>query len=306
MSDLDSPKYKNDTAARRHLEAVRWPNGPVCPHCGVFDRASSIKGGRDGLYFCNECRKQYTVTVGTLFEHSKVPLHKWLLANHLICSSKKGISAHQLHRMLGVTYKTAWFMAHRIREAMNGNNPGPMGGKAKIVEADATYFGNPGYEFTNGEGWNKKQGGGDSSRIHTVVERGGRARSKVVKDLRTETIRSVLVTEVDRQSTLMTDEAGIYKTIGKEFRKHRKVNHSKKEYVRTSAYTNTVEGYFSIFKRGMNGVYQHCGEQHLQRYLHEFDFRYSNRKITDAERANEALKGIEGKRMTYKRPQVGR
>lgn len=306
MSDLDSPKYKNDDAARRHLEAVRWPNGPVCPHCGVFDRASAIQGGREGLYFCGECRKQYTVTVGTVFERSKVPLHKWLLAMHLLCSSKKGISSHQLHRMLGVTYKTAWFMAHRIREAMSGGNPGPMGGKAKIVEADATIYGNPGYEFTNGLGWNKKMGGGDSSRIHTVVERGGRARSKVVKDLRTETVRSVLVSEVDRQSTLMTDEAGIYKTIGKEFRKHRKVNHTKKEYVRASAYTNTVEGYFSIFKRGMNGVYQHCGEQHLQRYLHEFDFRYSNRKVTDAERTTEALKGIGGKRLTYKRPQVGR
>jgi transposase-like protein len=231
MALLDNPIFTDEEKAREYLEAVRWPDGPFCPHCGTTDKITKLGGKkhRPGLHQCNNCRGHFTVTVGTVYERSKVPLTKWLLATYLLSSSKKGMSAHQIHRTIGVTYKTAWFMCHRIREAMSGSNPGPMGGKAKIVEADATYFGNPGYEFTNNKGWSLKMGGGDSSRIHTAVERGGRVRSKVVKDLTTETVRNALVTEVDRQSTLMTDEAGIYKTIGKEFRKHRKVNHSKKE-----------------------------------------------------------------------------
>jgi transposase-like protein len=267
MFDLTNPIYSNQNAARRHLEAVRWPDGPICPHCGSVDHASPIKGGRAGLYFCGDCRKQFTVTVGTVFERSKVPLHKWLLATHLLTSSKKGMSAHQLHRMLGVTYKTAWFMAHRIREAMDDSNSGPLGGEGQTVEADATFYGPRGYELTNSEGWVEKQGAGNKSRIHTTVERGGRVRSKVVKDLTVKRLRHALVTNVDRKSTLMTDDAGVYRTIGKEFKKHHAITHSKKQYVTGGVSTNVVEGYFSIFKRGMRGIYQHCGEQHLQRYL---------------------------------------
>lgn len=303
MSNLQNPIFTDEDKAREFLEATRWPNGPYCPHCGAVDGITKLGGEkhRPGLHQCNHCRGHFTVTVGTVYERSKVPLTKWLLATYLLTSSKKGISAHQIHRTLGVTYKTAWFMCHRIREGMNGSNPGPLGGEGKTVEADATFYGQPGYEFLTGEGWAKKQGPGDRARIHTVVERGGRVRSKVVKDLTVKTINEALVTDVDSKSTLMTDDAGVYKTVGKRFSKHESVNHSAKEYVRGNVSTNVVEGYFALFKRGMRGVYQHCGEQHLQRYLNEFDFRYSNRKVTDSERATIALEGIAGKRLTYRR-----
>lgn len=305
MSDISAPRYNNKTAARKYLERVRWPDGPVCPHCGSVNNANRIKGksARPGLWFCADCRKQFTVTVGTLFERSKIPLNKWVLATHLMCASKKGISAHQLHRMLGVTYKTAWFMAHRIREAMKDDGT-PLGGKGKTVEADETYWGgqraNADYKFISGRGWVGKSGPRHKWKVLSLVERGGRARSVVVKDLKAKTIRGHLVTNIDRQSDLMTDEAPIYTKVGKEFASHGRINHSLGEYRRGEASTNTIEGFFSIFKRGMKGVYQHCGEQHLHRYLAEFDYRYSSRKITDAERAELALKGIEGKRLTYR------
>lgn len=304
MSELNAPRFNKEPAARRYLERVRWPDGPVCPHCGGMERAHRIKGkgARRGLWFCGHCRKQFTVTVGTVFERSKIPLHKWLLATHLLCASKKGMSSHQLHRMLGVTYKTAWFMTHRIREAMRDLTPSPMGGKAKIVESDETYFGPRGYDFTTGYGWQPKAGAGDKYKIMSLVERGGRARSFHIPDMTSRTIRQNLVANVMRESTLMTDEAGHYKMVGREYRKHRRVHHTKGEYVRGSAHTNTVESFFSLFKRGMRGTYQHCGEKHLQRYLHEFDFRHSYRHVDDPTRALAALKGIEGKRLTYRRP----
>jgi transposase-like protein len=304
MSDLHDPIFTNETKAREYLEAIRWPKGPVCPHCGVLEKASAVKGGREGLYFCNACRKQYTVTVGTVYERSKIALTKWLLATYLLSSSKKGMSAHQLHRMLGVTYKTAWFMAHRIREAMGESDPEPMGGKGKVVEADETYIGNSGYEFHNNKGWQMKRGTGDKKKVVTLVERGGRARSIMAEKLSAKTVRDHLVTNVDRNTNLMTDESNLYKGVGKEFKRHHTVNHKKGEYAKGFVTTNTVEGYFSIFKRGMIGTYQHCGEQHLQRYLNEFDFRYSNRKISDKERAVEAVKGAEGKRLMYRRSRL--
>ena len=261
------------------------------------------KSHRPGLYKCRSCRKPFTVTVGTVFERSKAPLHKWVLATHLLAASKKGMSAHQLHRMLGVTYKTAWFMAHSIREAMMDDSPEPMGGFRKYVEADETLYGQRGYVFDNDEGWKPKAGPGDMYRILALVERGGQARSFHVKDGTAKTIRKKLVENIDRESTLMTDEAGAYKKVGQEFRRHRRVNHSKKEWSRgLTASTNTIEGYFSLFKRGMNGVYQHCGEKHLQRYLNEFDFRYTHRKVDDSTRAEIALEQIGGKRLTYRRP----
>ncbi len=304
MTDLHNPIFTDDTEARKYLESVRWPEGPVCPHCGVVEKASAVKGGRDGLYFCNACRKQYTVTVGTVYERSKIGLSKWLLATYLLSSSKKGMSAHQLHRMLGVTYKTAWFMAHRIREAMTDSDPGPMGGKGEIVEADETYLGSSGYQFVNDKGWQMKKGVGDKKKVVTLVERGGRARSIMAEDMTGKVVRDFLVTNADRKSVLMTDESPLYKSVGKEFIRHFTVNHAKGEYAKGFVTTNTVEGYFSIFKRGMIGTYQHCGEQHLQRYLTEFDFRYSNRKISDAERAEQAVKGAEGKRLMYRRSRL--
>ena len=293
-------RFRDEAAARRHLEALQWPDGPVCPHCGVLDRASAISGGRKGLWFCNACRSQYSVTVGTVFERSKVPLHTWLYANHLLCSSKKGISSHQLARMLGVTYKTAWFMAHRIREAMAPveGQQGPLGGEGKIVEADETFTGQ-----RDGTTWMEKRGGRHKIAVLALVERKGKVRSfKLGGHPSKEEIQNIVRANVDRKTHVMTDEARHYHSdLGM---KHSTVHHASGEYVRGSVSTNTVEGVFSVFKRGMIGTYQHCGEQHLQRYLNEFDFRYNNRValgIGDEGRADNALKGIVGKRLTYRR-----
>lgn len=291
-------RFTDDDAAREHLEAIRWPEGAFCPHCGAVDRQSKLEGKshRPGLYFCGHCRKQYTVTVGTVFERSKVALHKWVLATHLLCSSKKGMSAHQLHRTLGVTYKTAWFMAHRIREAMNIAPNGPLGAGGGTVEADETYWGNN----------NKKRpgarGGAHKMKVFSLVERDGDVRSFHVPNVTAKTLREVLTNQVSKEAHLMTDDAGQYKKTGKKFVSHEVVNHSAGEYSRGYAHTNTIEGFFSILKRGLVGVYHHVGEQHLQRYVHEFDFRYNNRKGSDSERSDNALKGITGKRLTYRRP----
>lgn len=295
MTDITNPIFNDEKAARDHLEALRWANGRYCPHCGESERTSPVKGKshRPGLYYCNSCARQFTVTVGTLFERSKIPLHKWTLAFHLMCASKKGISAHQLHRMLGITYKSAWFMAHRIREAMRDLNPGPMGGDNQVVEADESYVG--------GKAKNKKYGPPPKKEaVFSLLERDGRVRSFHVPAVTAKTLRPIIVTQVSRKSYLMTDEAGVYKKVGKEFKGHGTVNHSIEEYVRgTFWHTNTIEGYFSIMKRGINGVYQHVSQQHLKRYLGEFDFRYNHRKLSDTERTAEALRGIGGKRLMY-------
>ncbi len=302
MTDLTAIYFKSEPAARKQLEKVRWPDGPVCPHCGTMEKITKLKGKshRPGLYKCNSCSGHFTVTVGTLFERSKIPLHKWFMASYLLCSSKKGCSSHQLHRMLGVTYKTAWFMAHRIRAAMRDANPEPMGGGGKAVEADETYFGGrKRRSMRRPDG--KQYGLGDKMKIVALVERGGRARSFHVDHVDSKTIRNILVKNVQRDSVLMTDEAKQYRVVGKEYAGHKRVYHSIYEYVRGEAHTNTIEGFFSIFKRGMKGVYQHCSEGHLHRYLSEFDFRYNTRDLEDTERAAKALQGIEGKRLTYRR-----
>lgn len=306
-ADLTNPIFTDETAARAHFEASRWPDGPVCPHCGAIDSATQLKGKstRPGVYKCRECEKPFSAMVGTVFERSHIPLHKWLLAMHLLCSSKKGISSHQLHRMLGVTYKTAWFMAHRIRESMKDINPGPLGGEGKVIEADETYIGPSRSIYSNEKGWHRESGLSSKSKVISLVERGGKARSLKVERMTAENVRSFVVTNVSRASTLHTDEANYYPRIGREFAKHETVNHSEKEYARGSVTTNTVEGFFSIFKRGMRGVYQHCSDKHLQRYLNEFDFRYSNRialGVNDSERAAKALEGVAGKRLTYRQP----
>ena len=299
-ADLTNPVFQDESKAREWLEACRWPNGPVCPHCGtVGDRIAKLEGKahRPGLYQCYECHSQFSVTVGTLYERSHIPLHKWLLATHLMTASKKGISAHQLHRMLGITYKSAWFMAHRIREAMTDKPTTPMGSGGGTVEADETYIGRkPGRKLGKGSG--------HKMAVMSLVERGGAVRSFHVDDVKGKTIAKVLGRNVSPEAHLRTDEWTIYKGLGWNFASHESVNHSKDEYVRGNVHTNTIEGYFSIFKRGMKGVYQHCSEQHLHRYLAEFDFRYSNRAalgVSDTERAEKALKGIVGKRLTYRR-----
>lgn len=304
MTDLTSPIFTNEDKAREHLEAIRWPSGPVCPFCGSLE--AKPLGGKSmgpGWYHCNDCRDKFTVRVGTVYERSKIALHKWLLATHLVCASKKGMSAHQLHRMLGITYKSAWFMLHRIREAMRDDAPGPMGGEGKSIEVDETYFGTK--DKFRGKPWDEKKGHSKKMAVVSLVSE-GKSRTFAVATANVATVRDILVRNVDRATELHTDESPIYIRPGNEFKTHKTVNHSRLEYVRKDGVTtNRVENYFSVFKRGMRGIYQHCKEKHLQRYLDEFDFRYNNREITDAERRDVALKGIEGKRLTYRRTAVG-
>lgn len=297
MEDILAPRYTDPVAARKHLEALRWPDGPVCPHCGSF-KATRLEGQshRGGLIQCNDCREQYTVTVGTVFERSKIALNKWLLCNHLLCSSKKGISAHQIHRMLGVTYKTAWFMCHRLRLAMKDDGS-PLGGPGMIVESDEAFVGGSKKKRLSRKTAPKKK-------VVSLVERDGRARSFHVANIHANTVRAAIVTNVDRQSTLMTDDARFYWEIGREFRGgHGTVMHAAKEFSKGSGvHSNTAENFFSILKRGVIGTYHHWSEAHIHRYLAEFDFRYSTKDISDRERADIALKGIAGKRLTYRSP----
>lgn len=323
---LTDPIFVDADKAREHLEAQRWPDGPVCPHCGVTrDHVRLIKGARSrpskanpegverkGLHQCNACRKQFTVTVGTIFERSKVPLNKWLLATYLMTSSKKGMSAHQLHRMIGVTYKTAWFMFHRIREAMMDDHGEPLGGEGKVVEADETYIGKRDVPYVSprrkaeGRPYTKsgKSGGAQKRDVVGLVERGGKARLFHVNKATQKSVREILVENASRKSRLHTDESRLYTKTGEEFRQHQTVNHSSGEYAREDVTTNTIENVFSVFKRGMRGVYQHCGEAHLFRYLREFEFRYNRRSalgVEDEERHNQLLRMIGGKRLTYRR-----
>ena len=291
-------RFNDEDAAREHLESIRWPSGPVCPHCGGVERNSLLQGKshRAGLYFCGDCRTQFTVTVGTVFERSKIALHKWLYATHLICASKKGMSSKQLERMLGVTYKTAWFMSHRIREAMNTGFTGPLGGNGKSVEVDETYWGNQGKQAPGARGWAHKM------KVVSLVERDGQKRSFHVANVNAETLRPILNAQVAAKTHLMTDEAKVYKPLGKNFKKHSSVNHSAGEYARGDINTNTVESSFAILKRGLYGTFHNVSEQHLQRYATEFDFKWNHREklgFTDADRAAVALKGIEGKRLMY-------
>lgn len=314
--------FTDENAAREHLETLRWANGCSCPLCGGTEKIKpvkmmskpSVKNPESvevkGFYHCGDCRRKFTVRTGTVYERSHIALNIWVLATHLLCSSKKGMSAHQLHRMLGVTYKTAWFMSHRIREAMVDVNPDPMGGKGKSVQADETYFGKKdgplpthrtsGLPFTAGKGGAKKA----HKRAVIALVSEGKARTFHVERADADTVRNILVTNVCRDTELRTDESRLYTRVGLEFASHETVNHAAGEYVRNGITTNNVENYFSVFKRGMLGTYQHCSEKHLGRYLAEFDFRYNRRDITDAERAEEALKGVEGKRLTYRR--IGR
>lgn len=302
-----APHFTNEDAAREHLESIRWPDGPFCPHCGSFNakrlppvERKAAKGHaatvRKGVVQCRDCREQYTVTVGTVFERSKVPLYKWLLATYLLTTSKKGISAHQIHRMLGVTYKTAWFMCHRIREAMDQDS-GQLGGSPEmVVEVDETYVGGKS-ENRAFKGIPKKQ------IVVTLVERDGRARSFHVANAHAGTIRPLLFQHADRLSSLMTDDNKAYVKAGRSFWAHETVVHSDNQYTKTGGWhTNTVENFFSIFKRGIIGVYHHVSEAHLGRYAKEFDFRYNHRSISDSERSEQCLRGIFGKRLMYRRP----
>lgn len=302
--DLTDPIFTNLAAAREHFEAIRWPNGAYCPFCGQTDTIRPL-GGKSmgpGWYHCKDCRRKFTAQVGTIYERSHIPMTKWLLATHLMCASKKGISAHQLHRMLGFPYKTAWFMAHRIREGMRELNTGPLGGEGKVVEADETYIGG---KEKNKHVWKRKhigRGGIGKEIAFAIVERGGSVRSHHVPKVNAKTLRPILTAQIDRKSSLMTDDAGQYRYIHRDFARHEALNHGIEEYVRGDAHTNTVESYFAILKRGITGTYHHVSQQHLKRYLAEFDFRYNERAkldITDADRAIRAVRGVVGKRVTY-------
>jgi transposase-like protein len=322
MPNLTDKIFHDDDEARAHLEAIRWPNGPICPHCGNADgetiKRLEGKSHRKGLFQCNACREHFTVTVGGVMERSHIPLCKWVLAFHLMAASKKGVSAHQLMRTLGLgSYRTAWFMAHRIREAMKTDvaTSGPIGGEGKTVEADETYIGKRETPRKLSRGRiakptkSGKSGGAQKRVVFGLVERGGRAKMFLVQDANAEAIRDVLVRNADRASALHTDESRLYLETGKEFADHRSVKHSAKEYVRYEAdavvHSNTIENVFSVFKRGMAGIYQHCGEAHLPRYLTEFEFRYNNRSalgVEDNERTAKAIKGAEGRRLMYAQP----
>jgi len=295
---LDSPIFKDEAKARQYLELIRWPNGVTCVHCGNTENIYQLNGKahRDGLYKCGQCRKQFSVTVGTLFERSHVPLHKWLLTVHLLCASKKGHSSHQIHRMIGVTYKTAWFMTHRIREAMKDPKfTRQLGGGGNVVEADETFWGNKKLRPKGHTGFMHKE------KIFSLVERKGEVRSFHVESVAGNTLKPIMKEQISQDTAIMTDDMGAYHHLDEHFASHDVVRHSHKEYVRGRIHTNTIENYFSILKRGLRGVYQHVSKQHLRRYVGEFDFRYNHRNLTDIERTAVALKGIEGKRVLYTR-----
>jgi transposase-like protein len=297
MSVLSAPYFHNEAAAFERLEATLWPNGPVCPRCGGTDRITPVKGGRVGLRRCGPCKRQFTVTVGTVFESSHVKLNLWLQAVYLMCCSKKGISSHQLMRVLDVQYKTAWFMTHRIREAMKSGNLPPMGGEGVTVEIDETFIGTK-YEKPEGA-----RGYAHKNAVMTLVQRGGSSRSFHVDGTSAKHLMPIIKANVLPGTRVMTDEAGQYTHLGKFFTEHDFVRHGVGEYGRGETHTNTVEGFYSVFKRGMKGVYQHCAEKHLHRYVAEFDFRYNNRVrlgVDDEQRAVNALRGVVGKRLTYR------
>ena len=309
---LTAKHFHDEAAAYAYVEARVWPQGPVCPKCGTMDRVGKLSGKstRIGTYKCYECRKPFTVKVGTIFEDSHVPMHLWLQAMHFMCSSKKGVSSNQLHRTLGVTLKTAWFMSHRIRLAMAEGGLAPLGGADKVVEADETYIGKkdvlrPSDQRAPGDTYKSKRGKGSAGKrtVVSLVERGASVRSFHIDRATRDGVSAIVLDNVAKASRLHTDESRMYSGMAKHFTAHQTVRHSVGEYVRGDVTTNTVEGFFGLFKRGMKGIYQHCAEKHLHRYLAEFDFRYNNRVklgVNDVNRADNALRGVVGKRLTYR------
>lgn len=303
MSNLSAPHFHDEQAAYAFVEARIWPEGPICPHCGGVDRNAPMKGKttRVGTYKCYDCRKPFTVKVGTIFEASNVKMTVWLQAIYLMAASKKGISTHQLHRTLGVALRTAWFMSHRIREAMREGDLAPFGIDGGAVEVDETFIGNDRTIKPKGE--KKGRGYHHKHKILALVDRStGRARTMVIDSLAAKDIAPILRDNIAKEAHLMTDEASYYTLVGREFAAHGVVRHNEGEYGRGDVTTNTIEGFFSVFKRGMKGVYQHCGKKHLHRYAAEFEFRYNHRianGYNDLARADQLLNGFVGKRLKY-------
>ena len=301
MPGLPASAMDEDTA-RSFLQGLRWPDGPICPHCGSVSayaltaKEGSTKPVRKGVYKCKDCRKQFTVTVGTIFEGSHIPIHKWLMGLHLLCASKKGMSAHQLHRLLGISYKSAWFMAHRIREAMRQESP--WNKLSGVVEVDETYIG--GKQRAHEELAKPK------TPVVALVERQGRVIAHPLKRVTTDELRKTIRRHVSKKALLMTDENPAYQRIGWEDLqgKHLTVNHSKKVYAWGPVSTNAVEGFFSLLKRGIIGTFHHVSKQHLARYCDEFTFRYNHRQVTDTERTAALIKATEGKRLLYRKPKM--
>ncbi len=302
---LSNPIFHDDDAAREWLEAQIWAQGRFCPHCGLVDNSTALKGEkhRAGLYQCNACREQFTVTVGTLYERSKIPLHKWLAATQLLMAGKKGISSLEISRLLGISKKSSWFLMHRIRESLPPKTLEPMGGGGKAVEADSTYIGGK-ERFKHKSKRTSAVGGAGKEIVYSLVEREGKVRSRHVPSVSADTLRPILNEQLTKDAALMTDDAGENRHLHRDFPKHQKVNHSIGEYVRGTTHTNTIEGYFSILKRGITGTYHSVSAQHLKRYLGEFDYRYNEReglKVSDFERFQKSLPGIVGRRLTYRR-----
>lgn len=304
IATFQNPIFQDEAAAREALEAVRWPEGPICAHCGNSnpEKIAKLAGKshRPGLYYCHECKGHFTVTVGTVFERSKVPLTKWWMAAHMIGSGKNGVSAHEIHRTVGVTYKTAWFMMHRLREAMTELNPAPMGSTGGAVQADETYYGN-----TSKRAKGYKKGHKNKSQIVALIDNDtGKARAFAMKNATADSVAKILYTNVRRKATLVTDESQLYTFLGTQYGDHQTVIHTGREYVNKAGFTtNSVENFFGNFKRSMKGTYRFCGEQHLARYVAEFEFRHNNRSglgVNDGERTANVLKGAEGKRLTYR------
>ena len=308
--ELSSPIYHDEDAARKHLEEMRWPKGEItCPHCGVIGQSREVGGESmgPGWYYCEACQDKFTVRTGTVYERSHIPLHKWLLAFRLMASSKKGISAHQLHRTLNITYKSAWFLAMRVREAMRELHPTKIGGGGKTIEADETYVGGKEKNKHRSKRDAKHIGSVGKEPVFSLVERGGKVHSHHIPHVSAKTLGPILDKQLaDTKTThLRTDGEGQYRLVADRFASHETVNHGIGEYVRGDVHTNTIEGYFSILKRGINGTYHHVSAKHLKRYLGEFDFRYNERSalgVEDAERTDKAIKGAEGKRLTYRQP----
>ena len=312
MDSYSEPYFKDDRAARKMIESVRWPNGPVCPHCGSAGIHYTLK--IEGRYRCREaeCRRDFTVTTGTVMERTHIGLHLWMLAFYLLSSSKKGMSSHQLMRSMDVTYKTAWFLSHRVRKAMEkGGLTAPMSGPEGIVEVDETYHGKreTAAVLSRGRVRNPtksgKSGGAEKRIIVSLVERHGSVKSFHVAAADKGTIGKIVRDNIAPEARLHTDENPVYSAFGGEFAAHETVNHGRKEYARGDVHVNSAEGYFGLFKRGFNGIYQHCREKHLHRYLAEYDFRYNHRirlGFDDMDRTIAAVKGAEGKRLTYRQP----